>query len=408
MPLKELEIKNAKPGAAPIKLTDDRGLCLLITPKGSRLWRWRYRFERKEKMLGFGSYPEISLKEARKLRDAARVCLAQGRDPSAERKAQKKKSTAAKQPADKSAPVLRTFEAVALEFIELNRARWTAYHAKYVLRRLERHIFEDLGQSPIDEITGPQLLASIRKIEAAGTTEMSHRTRELCSQVFRFGIASGYCANDPAHGIMRALVPHVAKPMKAIPPEEFPGLLRAMDCYDGHMQTRLGLQLITLTFLRTREFIGGEWREIDFEKRIWTVPGARMKMKSEHLVPLAPQAIAILEQLYDLNGGYRWVFPGQNPKKHVSENTLIYALYRCGYHSKQTIHGLRSLASTVLNEARKPGGERMFDPDVIERQLAHAERDPVRAAYNRAKHWPERVEMMAWWADHIDMLRKKV
>jgi integrase len=197
--------------------------------------------------------------------------------------------------------------------------------------------------------------------------------------------------------------------MKAIPVEDLPDLLRAMDRYDGDVQTRLGLQLITLTFLRTREFIGGVWNEIDFDRNTWTVPGSRMKMKAEHLVPLAPQAIGILEQLRELNGSSQWIFPGRNnPKKHMSENTLIFGLYRCGYHSKQTIHGFRSLASTILNEARKPMGERMFDPDVIERQLAHAERDPVRAAYNRAKHWPERVEMMAWWADHLDRLRSSL
>jgi integrase len=406
MPLTELEIKNAKPRATPLKLTDDRGLFLLVTPAGNRIWRWRYRFERKEKMLALGSYPETSLKVARMLRDAARIRLAQGCDPSADRKAQKHRSVAAQLDADGAVLTIPTLETVATEFIELNRPKWTPYHSKYVLRRLQRHIFEDLGRRPINEITGPELLAAIRKIEAAGTTEMSHRTRELCSQVFRFGIASGYCMNDPAHAIMRALVPHVSKPMKAVSVEEFPALLSSMDRYDGHMQTRLGLQLIALTFLRTREFIGGEWTEIDFEKKLWSVPAARMKMKADHMVPLAPQAIRILEDLRDLNASYQWIFPGLKPKKPMSTNTLIFALYRCGYHSKQTIHGLRSLASTILNEARKPTGERMFDPDAIERQLAHAERDPVRAAYNRAKHWPERVEMMAWWADHLDELRK--
>ena len=402
MPLTEIAIKAAKPGAKPLKLTDEKGMHLLITTAGNRVWRWRYRFERTEKMLSFGSYPETTLKEARKLRDAARVLLGQGRDPSAERQAQKQNGVRA------SAPTANSFEKVAREFIALQSGKWTAYHTKYATRRLEGNVFGDLGKRPINEITGAELLATLRKVEKRGATEMVRRTRGLCSQVFQYGIAAGYCANDPAHAIVRALKPHVKKPMAAVAVSEFPALLHAIDRYDGDVQTRLGLQLITLTFLRTREFMGGEWNEIDFAQKIWKVPGWRMKMKAEHWAPLAPQAISILEELRDLNGSYPWIFPGQNPKKHMSKNTLISGLYRCGYHSQQTIHGFRSLASTILNEARKPTGERMFDPDVIERQLAHAERDPVRAAYNRAKHWPERVEMMAWWANHLDGLRSSL
>jgi integrase len=396
MPLSDLVVRNLKPGLKAYKRWDEKGLYIDVRPNGSRYWRLRYRLDGRERLFALGVYPKVTLAKARSLRDEAYALIERGRDPLTERQATQRASRASK---------ARTFEAVALECIEQRGARWDARYRERQLSRLQQNIFSSLGALAIAEIEAPEVRAALRKIEARDATQMALRTRQLCSQVFRYGIAAGYCKSDPASFITGAMKPHVGHHMAAVSVEEFPQLLRDMDeCRET--QPRLGLQLVALTFLRSNELLRAEWPEIDVEKAVWTVPATRMKMRSPHLVPLARQSLDILEQLRALNGDFRYVFAGINPGRPMNGKTLLNALHRLGYHKRQTVHGFRSIASTVMNEARKPGGERTFYPDVIERQLAHCERNAVRRAYNRAEYWPERVTMMQWWADHLDELRK--
>lgn len=394
--LTDTKIKNAKPQAKPYKLADEKGLFLLVHPNGSRYWRWKFRVGGKEKLLAFGVYPDVSLKAAREKRDEGRKALASGVDPSFKRKAEKRAAKLMQ---------ANTFETVAVEFLGKQRIRWSEKHIKGMTTRLEANVFPDIGDRPIGEIEAPELLEVLREIEDRGAYDLAHRMRQICGAVFRYGIATGRCKRDPAADLRGALTSHKKKNIAAIKPEELAELLSAIDRYDGHVQTRLGLQLMALTFLRTTELIGGEWSEISVERAVWTVPAARMKMKTEHIVPLSTQALAILEQLRGLNGSFKFIFAGRNPRKHVSTNTLLFALYRMGYHSRMTGHGFRSVASTALNEAHGPRGEKLFHVDLIERQLAHMERNKIRGAYNRAEYLPERRIMMQWWADHLDALR---
>jgi integrase len=392
MALTESTLKNAKPAEKAYKLADGLGMFLLIKPNGSRLWRLKYRFAGKEKLLALGSYPEVSLKRAREHRDAARQLLKEGKDPAMERKTARR---AVKLNAENA------FEQVAREFVQQQKARWSKAHAADVLHRLEIYIFPDLGSRPIANISALELLDVIRKLEARGATDLSHRMLQTCGQVFRYGVVTGRCAKDVAADLRGALVPHVQKHQPSIPPTELPELLTAIQGYDGDAVSRLGLQFLALTFVRTAELIGATWPEFDEGGGLWVIPAARMKMKREHLVPLSRQTLALLTQLRNLNGDARFVFAGANPRKHISNNTLLYALYRLGYHSRMTGHGFRALASTILNEERERGSH-SFGPDVVERQLAHQERNKVRGAYNRAEYLRERSAMMAWWADYLD------
>jgi integrase len=392
MPLTEVAIKSSKPHEKPYKLADGLGMFLLINPNGSRLWRFKYRFGGKEKLLAIGSYPAIGLKQARDYRDAARQLLKDGKDPALERKILKQNHRISNE---------NSIEVVAREFVKQQAQRWSKHHAVDVLHRLETYIFPDLRTRPISDINVPELLEVVRKIEARGATHLAHRMLQTCSQVFRYGIATGRCSRDVAADLRGALAPHVAKHMAAVSPKELPELLAVISRYDGETTTRLGLQLLALTFVRTNELIGAEWSEIDRSEAMWSIPGQRMKMKDEHLVPLSRQSLAILKELHELNSDSRFVFAAANRKKHISNNTLLYALYRLGYHSRMTGHGFRAVASTILNEARERG-EHTFGEDVIERQLAHCERNKVRAAYNRAKYIQERITMMQWWGDFLD------
>lgn len=241
----------------------------------------------------------------------------------------------------------------------------------------------------------------LRVIEARGATELSHRMLQTCGQVFRYGVVTARCGKDIAADLRGALVPHVKKHQPSIPPTALPALLSAIRGYNGDPVSRIGLQMLALTFVRTSELIGAGWTEFDEAQRLWTIPAYRMKMKAEHLVPLSRQALILVEQLRQLNADSEFVFAGTNPRKHISNNTLLYALYRLGYHSRMTGHGFRALASTILNEERERGAH-AFGPDVIKRQLAHEERNKVRGAYNRAEYFQERCAMMQWWADFLD------
>ena len=271
------------------------------------------------------------------------------------------------------------------------------HHANDVLRRLESNLFPEIGVMLIGSIDGPTLLKAIRKIEARGAYDLAHRVLQVASQVFRYGVATGRCERDPAPDLRGALTPHKKTNQAAVTPDELPDLLRAIDGYSsiGDRQTALALRLLALTFVRTNELIGAEWGEVDLDGATWIIPAARMKMRNEHVVPLSRQAIEVLTELRGLAGGSRYVLPGRNPDKPISNNTMLFALYRLGYKGKMTGHGFRAVASTMLNEAG-------FHPDVIERQLAHVERNEVRGAYNRAKYLPQRQKMMQQWADMID------
>lgn len=390
MPLTATAIRNAKPAQKPVRLYDSGGLYLEIAPTGGRWWRFAYRFLGKRKLISLGVFQDVPLAAARERRDAMRKLLADCKDPSAKRKTDKQEALG------RSA---NSFEAVAREWYQKQLHTWVPSHAKDVLRRLETNLFPAIGSMPIAELTVPALLAALRKVEHRGAHDLAHRILQVSGQVFRYGIATGRCQRDLSTDLRGALVPHKGKHQAAITPEELPGLLRAIDGYEalGDRLTRLALRLLALTFVRTGELIGAQWEEFDLDSAVWIIPAERMKMKTEHVVPLARQTVEILQEERDIGGGSRYVFPGRNPDKPISNNTMLFALYRLGYKGRMTGYGFRSVASTMLNESG-------FHGDVIERQLAHGERDEIRGAYNRAEYLPERRAMMQHWADMLDAL----
>lgn len=392
--LSDPECKNASTKGNEIrKLHDGGGLYLWVYADGRKYWRLRYKLAGSEKSLSLGVYPVVGLKKARLRRDEERKRLEANLDPAAERRAEK---------ARRMVSAANSFEAVAREWYEKQAKHWVAGHADDVLRRLESNVFPTLGRRPISEIDAPELLGAIRPMEDRGAYDLAHRVLQVCGQVFRYGIATGRCTRNLAADLRGALTPHKKKHQAAVRPEDFPDLLRAIARYEliGDKQTRLALELLALTFTRTNELIGATWNEFDLDAGIWVVPAARMKMKAEHLVPLSTQSLAILSELKEIGGGSRFVFPGRSRDKPISNNTLLFALYRLGYKGKMTGHGFRAVASTLLNEIG------LFRPDVIERQLAHTERNEVRGAYNRAEYLPERKTMMQAWAKHVDILRE--
>lgn len=386
------ECDNATSAGKSIrKLHDGAGLYLWVYGDGRKYWRLRYWIAAKEKSLSLGVYPETGLKEARQRRDDNRRLMGESLDPSVERKAAKRRERLAAE---------NSFEAVAREWYAKQLHTWVPKHADDVLRRFEVNAFPIIGARPIAEIEAPELLEMARKIENRGAHDLAHRLLQACGQVFRYGIATGACKRDVAADLRGALAPHVKKHQAAVRPEEVPALLRAIDTYaeQGDKQTMYALQLLALTFVRTNELIGAEWSEFDLAAGLWIVPAGRMKMGTEHIVPLSSQALAILGELKALAGKSRYVFPGRNRDKPMSNNTMLFALYRLGYKGRMTGHGFRAVASTMLNEQ----GQR---PDVIERQLAHCERDEVRGAYNRAEYLGERATMMQSWADYLDKIK---
>jgi len=372
-------------------MSDGEGLFLLVTPSGSKYWRLKYFFAGKEKLLALGVYPDVTLSDARERRAQARKVLAGGNDPSEAKKEAKRLLT------DKHA---NTFELVAREWHQTRLAKWTPLYAKKTLTRLETHVFTKLGTRPIAEITTHELLSAMRTIEARGP-DLAHRVLQLCGQIFSYAVITQRATINPAGPLRGALKPVVKQNHAYIKPNELQEYLEKLEAYDGSLQTKLAMKFLLLTFVRTGELRGAAWGEIDLDKGEWRIPAERMKMRDPHIVPLSRQAIAILKELQPVTGQWKYVFPNQHkPAGHMSENTILYALYRMGYHSRATGHGFRSTASTVLNEHG-------FPPDVIERQLAHSERNQVRAAYNHAQYLPERRKMMQWWADYLDEAAKK-
>ena len=390
MPITDIIARNAKPKEKPYKITDEKGLYLYVKPNGGRYWRYKYYFAGKEKVLALGVYPEISLKDAREKRDEARKVQRDGTDPS-----QAKKEKKLQHMLDHE----NTLEMVAREWLENRMESWTKRHASYTLRRLEADIFPALGFKPINKITAPELLAVLREVEKRDALDLSHRLLQISGQVFRYAIATGRAERDIAADLRGALKTRKKENFAYLREEDLPEFFSRLNSYDGDLQTKLGLRLLILTFVRSSELRGAKWDEINFEKAEWRIPAERMKMKEMHIVPLSKQALSILTQLKQLNGSRPFIFPSRTKPdtSFISENTLLYSLYRMGYHSQATTHGFRATASTVLNEHG-------FRSDLIERQLAHGERNKVRAAYNHAQHLPERRQMMQWWADHLDGL----
>lgn len=390
MALTDSSIKAFRNSTHAVKLTDEKGLFLAINPNGSKLWRVRYRFAGREQLLALGAYPDVSLKEARQRRDAIRRQVAAGIDPSAARKAAKAASAGD-----------GCFKALALEWYRQFSPHWALTHARKIYRRLEVDILPWIGQRTITDITAPELLVCLRRIQARGSLETAHRALQNLSQIFRYAIATGRAVRDPAADLRGALPPVKITHFPTITdPKAIGTLLADIDGYQGSFVTRCALALAPLLFVRPGELRQAEWTEFNLAQREWRIPGPKMKMRQEHVVPLARQAITILENLHPLTGKGRYLFPGlRTPTRPMSENTVNAALRRLGYTQNQlTGHGFRSMASTLLNE-------RGWNRDAIERQLAHAERNKVRAAYNRAEHLPERRKMMQAWADYLDGLK---
>jgi integrase len=389
--LSAAECKNANSNGIGIrKLPDGDGLYLWVYENGRKYWRMRYWQAGKEKSLSVGVYPKVSLSDARKKRDELRQQLQADLDPSAERKATSLRKKLATE---------NSFEAIAMEWYGKQLHTWVAHHASDVKRRLESNIFPTIGKRPIDQIEAPELLQTIRKIETRGAYDLAHRVLQVCGQVFRYGIATGRCTRNLSTDLRGALTPHKKQHQAAVRPEELPELMRAIATYDetGDRQTRLALQMLAQTFVRTNELIGAKWVEFDLNSALWVIPAGRMKIKAEHVVPLSRQTLLILAELKAISGGSPFVFPGRNRDKPISNNTMLFALYRLGYKGKMTGHGFRAVASTILNETG-------FNSDVIERQLAHCERNEIRGAYNRAEYLPARKKMMQHWADFLDSI----
>lgn len=392
MPLSDAKTRNAKPRTKPYKIADGEGLFLVVMPSGSKYWRLKYFFGRKEKQLALGVYPDVALADARDRRAEARRLLAAGSDPSEAKKEVKRQAIL------KSA---NAFETVAREWFEKRKHEWAPSSAHTTLARLEQHILPKLGPLPVAEITPPQVLAMARVVEAAAALETARRLMQICAQIFMYAIATGRAERNPVPDLRGALKTPVVKHRSYLKENELPDYLEKLQAYNGDPQTKLALQLLLLTFVRTTELRAAQWTEIDWDKAEWRVPPERMKMREQHIVPLSKQTIAALRELQNHSGNRPFLFPNQhNPTTFMSENTMLYALYRMGYHSRATGHGFRSTASTILNEHG-------FHADVIERQLAHTERNSVRAAYNHAQYLPERRKMMQWWADYLDKVAAK-
>ena len=393
MPLTDTGIKNAKRGDKTVRLFDGGGLYLEVSPAGGKWWRLKYRFGGKEKRLSLGVYPDVSLKNARQRRDDARKLLANAIDPSENRKAVKATKT------DRAA---NSFEVIAHEWFAKKSPGWAASNAKKIIQRLENDAFPWLGARPIAEITPPELLKSLRRIEERGAVESAHRMRNYCGQIFLYAIATGRAERDASADLRGALSPPIKQHRAAIiDPKSTAELLRAMDSYQGSFVTKCALRIAPLVFVRPGELRKAEWVEIDLDKAEWNIPAQRMKMRESHLVPLATQAVEIMRELQALTGPGRYVFPGARTNgRPMSDNAVLAALRRMGYaKDEMSGHGFRAMARTLLDEVL---GVR---PDFIEHQLAHAVRDPNGRAYNRTAHLIERRKMMQQWADYLDKLK---
>jgi integrase len=388
--LSDLTVKNKKPLDKPYKLADEKGLFLLVHPKGFKYWRFKYRFSGKEKLLALGVYPDVSLADARNRRDEARKLLANSIDPGIAKQVSKRAALAATE---------NSFEAVAREWYAKHSKNWVPSHGEKIIRRFERDVFPWIGAHPIANITAPIILTVLRRIEARGALETAHRAHQNCGQVFRYAVATGRAERDPTADLRGALPPTRVKSFAAIiDPKKVGELMRSIQGYEGSFVTKCALQLAPLVFVRPGELRKAEWGEINLNLAEWNIPAEKMKMRQPHLVPLAKQAVFILEELHPLTGRGKYIFPCvRTMSRPMSDNTINSALKRLGYHSDDmTAHGFRATARTILDETLG------FRPDIIEHQLAHAVKDPNGRAYNRTSHLQVRREMMQKWADYLE------
>lgn len=399
MQLTDIKCKNAKSSDKPRKLSDGGGLYLEVMPNGSKYWRVKYRYMGKEKRLALGVYPFVSILEARELRNQAKRLLAKDVDPSVYKKQQK---------LEKRVEHENTLESITRQWHKAQSGKWSETHATRIIQRMEANVLYELGSLPITQITPQQLLSTIRKVEDRDALDVAKRCLQSTGQVFRYAIANGLADRDIAADLKGALQTRKVKNHAYLQENELPEFLKKLSTYNGDAITQLAFKLLILTFVRSGELRFARWDEFDLKKAEWRIPAERMKMKEQHIVPLSKQAIQVIQEIKLHSGKWDHLFPSQvSPRKCISENTLIYAVYRMGYHSRSTVHGFRSTASTILNETG-------FKPDVIERQLAHGERNKVRASYNHAQYLPERRQMMQWWGDYVEaaakgkLIRKKL
>ena len=395
MSLSDTALRNAKPRNAPYKLYDAGGLFVIVTPAGGKWWRLKYRFGGKEKLLSLGTYPDTGLKEARGKRDEARKLIAQGIDPSAYRKESNAINTVAWQ--DQG----RTFESVAREWFGKKYIAWTPGHQKKILSRLENQLFPYLGGRPFSTLDVADYLAAIQKAEARGAIETAHRLAQLCGQISRYARIVGIAKHDVAAGLTEALTPVRTKHYAAITsPSDLGHLLKAIDSYHGEPAICHALRILPYVFVRSGELRGATWEEVNFDAAEWVIPPKRMKMRRPHIIPLAQQVVRLLHSMRDYSNTRSLIFPSSfSSSRCISDMGLLNALRRMGYGKEQmTVHGFRTTASTLLNEQG-------YNRDWIEAQLAHAERNAIRDAYNRAEYLPEHRRMMQEWADYLDSLK---
>lgn len=388
MPLVDTAIRAIKSSEKQQKFYDGSGLYLLVFPSGSKVWRFKYHFQGREKLISLGPYPAVSLKDAREKAAGARKILGGGNDPSVQRQQSRRQRK-------------DTFETLAREWYTKQLPTWTERHAVHSLRRMEANLFPYIGSRPIADITAAELLSVLRRMESRNALTMARNARSLCSRIFRYALITGRAERNPAADLQGAIAPHITKNRATLTdPAKVGKLLLAIDGYRGTFTVRNALILLSLTFCRPSEIRRAEWQEFDVEGKLWRIPASKMKMSRDHLVPLSTQTLAVLETMRPFSGGGQYVFPSQKRGKDLLElTTLTDALRYMGFGTQEICaHGFRAMASTLLNEQGYP-------PDVIERQLAHVPGNKVRAAYNRAEYLPERRKMMDEWANYLDALR---
>jgi integrase len=391
LPLTDMKVSKAKSQNKPKMLFDGGGLYLLITPSGGKLWRFKYRYDGKSKTMAFGSYPEISLLDARHRREDARRLLANEVDPSEVRKAQKQAKV----------EDTETFEVISREWHDKFKSKWTEGHALKIMRALERDLFPWIGARPIKDITAPELLSALRRTESRGAVDAAHRLRGICNMIFRYATATGRAQHNLAQDLIGSLSPAKKRHLAAITePNEVANLLRAIDSYHGSFIVRCALRLSPLVFVRPGELRHMQWDELDFEKAEWHIPAHKMKLRQPHIVPLSEQSLEILNEIKPLTGNGVYVFHGRTSNRPMSNNAILAALRNMGYTAEQmTPHGFRAMARTILDEVLQ------VRVDLIEAQLAHRVLDVLGRAYNRTSHLPERKKMMQTWADYLDGLK---
>lgn len=395
MPLTKIECDKATcpPDRSALRLTDGKGLYLEVTPSGGKYWRWKYRFDKKEKRLALGVFPDVSLAQARERCEAARKTLGEGTDPSDQKKQAK---------TSRMLGNATTFESVARLWFEHWKPTKSPRHAEYVMRRLEADVFPVVGSRPVAALTAPQLLAMVKTIESRGAVDMAKRALQTSGQIMRYAVAHGLAERNPASDVKPSDALALRQPQNyaRLDTKEMPELLRKIEAYSGGPYTRLAMKLMALTFVRTGELIGARWAEFDLPGAQWRIPPERMKMRTPHIVPLSSQALEVLNALHTISGTRELLFPGERDHtRPMSNNTILQALKRMGYLHRMTGHGFRGVASTTLHELGYPHHH-------IELQLAHQERDSVSASYNHALYLAPRAQMMQDWADLLDKMRR--